>query len=342
MKTYLVTGATGFLGRHLVGALLARGDGVVAVARGHEPRGKGAGRPASLADLGARTIKCDVLDGAALALAMAGCDGVFHCAGLVSRDAGEAAAMQRVNVGGTRAVIDAAKAAGVGRIVIASTSGTVGISEDEKHVATEESATPLELISRFPYYRTKLFAEEEALGRSQEGLEVISVNPSLLLGPGDVFGSSTGDVRLFLDGAIPASPAGGMSYVDARDAADALVRAMDAGKPGRRYLIGGSNVTVREFMNRLARITGLAAPRMTMPRGVAVGRAATSVFERVVKLWGGALPVDPVSVEMGQLFWYISSARAERELGWKARDPMDTLVDTVDDIGMRGGHAAAR
>lgn len=338
MKTYLITGATGFLGRHLTASLLERGDSVVAVARGHEPRGRRGGAPMSLADLGARVVRADILDGASMASAMAGCDGVFHCAGLVSRDASAAGRMHEVNVVGTRRVIEAARAAGVKRVVLASTSGTVGLSEDAHHVASEDSETPLALIQRFPYYRTKLFAEQEALRQSKDGLEVVSVNPSLLLGPGDVFASSTGDVRLFLEGSVVAAPAGGLSFVDARDAADALLRAMEAGTPGRRYLVGGANMSMRAFFERLARVAGKDAPRLTLPRGVALGRAATLAFERVVKVWGGTSPIDAVSVEMGQLFWYISSARAERELGWSPREPNETLLDTVRDIE---GHASA-
>ncbi len=149
-----------------------------------------------------------------------------------------------------------------------------------------------------------------------------------------MYGSSTHDVRLFLDRALPAVPTGGMSYVDARDVADAMVRAMTRGVPGHRYLLGGSNCTVREFFARLERISGVPAPRMPMLRSASFARAATELLARAEKKVGGELPVDPVSVEMAQLFWYVDSTRAERELGWSARDPMDTLVDTVRD--MRG------
>src|SRR3954454_24208851 len=118
--------------------------------------------------------------------------------------------------------MEASRRAGVKRVVVASTSGTVALSE-KSVVANEESPVPSALISRFPYYRSKLYGEQEALSHNRDGLEVVSVNPSLLLGPGDVYGSSTGDVRLFLDRAVPAVPQGGLSYVDARDAADALI-----------------------------------------------------------------------------------------------------------------------
>jgi dihydroflavonol-4-reductase len=188
------------------------------------------------------------------------------------------------------------------------------------------------VLQRFPYYRSKLFAEQEAFAHNREGLEVVCVNPSLLLGPGDVYGSSTEDVRLFLDRAIPAMPSGGMSYVDARDAAVAMVRAMEKGTAGARYLLGASNCTMREFFSRLERISGVAAPRMPLPKSPRLARMGTEWADKLMKKIGGELPVDPVSVEMAQLYWYLDASRAERELGFAPRDPMDTLVDTVEEL----------
>ena len=332
MRT-LVTGATGFLGRHVVQVLRSRGDEVVAVARGHERRARGKSAPLALSHLGAELVSCDVLDGEALAAAMKGVEAVLHCAGRVSRDPADAAALQEVNVIGTRKVLDAAKAAGVRRVVIASTSGTVGISEESSFVARETSPTPLHLINHFPYYRTKLFSEQEALGRSETGkFEVLSINPSLLLGPGDVFGSSTSDVRQFLEGSVPAIPAGGISFVDARDAADGMVRALDRGQPGQRYLLGGCNLTMAAFFGRLERVSGVSGPKIRLPRGAAAGKAISSLYDRALSVIGSQSPVDPASVHMGQLTWYIDSTKAERELGWLARDPNETLADTVRDL----------
>jgi dihydroflavonol-4-reductase len=257
---------------------------------------------------------------------------VFHCAGKVSRDPRDAELLFRLHVEGTRTVLEAARDAKVRRCVVASTSGTVAISEREDFVANEDSPTPMAMIQRFPYYRSKLYAEQEALSQNRDGLEVVCVNPSLLLGPGDVFGSSTHDVRLFLDRAIPAIPHGGVSYIDARDAAIAMVSALSRGTPGRRYLLGASNVTVREFFARLERISGVAAPRLAMPRSRTLARTATSVLGKAVSLIGGELPVDAESVEMAQLYWYVDSSRAERELAFRPRDPIETLADTVDDL----------
>lgn len=310
----LVTGATGLLGTHLVRALELRGHEVVPFAR---------------------SLGGDVLDAASVARAAQGCEGVFHCAGKVSRRREDAEELYRLHVEGTKTVLDACASAGVRRAVIASTSGTVAVS-DVEHVGTERDAAPIGILARWPYYRSKLFAEREALERNRAGFEVVSVNPSLLLGPGDVHGSSTEDVRLLLEGAVPAVPAGGLSFVDVRDAAEAMWRAMERGRPGERYLIGGCNLTVADFFARLARIAGVRAPWLPMPRSRQLASFGARAIERLAARVGVPTRVDSVSVEMAQCFWYVDSTKAERELGWVPRDPGVTLMDTIDDLRARG------
>ncbi len=255
---YLVTGATGFLGAHLVRALEAAGHEVVRFSR---------------------SSGGDVLDAPRVKAAAAGCAGAFHCAGKVSRRREDAEELYRLHVEGTRTVLDACEAAGVARVVVASTSGTVAVSETADPVANEDDAAPVGLIARWPYYRAKLFAERAALERAGR-LEVVCVNPSLLLGPGDTNGSSTEDVRLFLERAVPAVPAGGLSFVDARDAAEAMRLAMDRGRPGERYLVGACNLTVRDFFARLGRVSGVRAPWVPMPRSRELARAGARMDRR--------------------------------------------------------------
>lgn len=334
VSRYLVTGSTGFLGSHLVRVLREAGHDVVALVRS-----------AVNVPEGARPVRGDVLDRESLDRAVLGCDGVFHCAGKVSRKPEDAEELRRLHVDGTKNVLDAAIAAGVRRAVVASTSGTVAVSEDPDHVATESDETPLAIINRFPYYRSKLFAEKAALDRNGALLpsgavfEVVSVNPTLLLGPGDVNGSSTEDVRLFLERRIPAAPPGGLSYVDVRDAAQAMLLAMERGVPGRRYLLGASNCTVREFFARLERVSGVRGPVVPMPRvprGAELARAGASLLERVSARIGVPMPVDPVSLEMACCYWYLDASLAEEELGFTPRDPVVTLADTVKDLEDRG------
>jgi dihydroflavonol-4-reductase len=314
MSKYLVTGATGFLGSHVVRVLEAHGHEVVAFSR--ENGG-------------------NVLDVQGIRAAAVGCHGAFHCAGKVSRKLADAEEMYRLHVDGTKNVLDACEREGVSRVVVASTSGTVAASEAVGHVANEEDPEPLGLIARWPYYRAKLFAERAAFERGRAGFDVVCVNPSLLLGPGDLRGSSTGDVRLFLEGAIPLVFAGGMSFVDARDAAEAMRLAMDLGRAGERYLVGACNLTVRDFFGRLSRISGVRAPIVPVP----VSLGAVRVGARWMQGLGsrlGITTIDPVSAEMAQCFWYIDSSKAERELGWNARNPNETLYETVEDLRARG------
>jgi dihydroflavonol-4-reductase len=311
----LVTGATGFLGSHVVHALESRGHQVVRFAR---------------------SLGGDVLDAKSVGEAAAGCRAVLHCAGRVSRKPEDAEALYDLHVRGTKTVLDACAGAGVERAVVASTSGTVAVSDDPDHVGREDDAAPIGIVSRWPYYRAKLFAERAALERSRPGFEVVSVNPSLLLGPGDVHGSSTEDVRTFLEGAVPAVPAGGLSFVDARDAAEAMALALEAGRAGERYLVGACNLAVRDFFARLSRISGVPAPWLPMPRSREIARIGAKAMERLASRIGIAPRVDAPSVEMAQCFWYLDASKAERVLGWKARDPNATLHETVEDLRARG------
>jgi dihydroflavonol-4-reductase len=312
---YLVTGATGFLGANLVRALEEAGHTVVAFSRASGG---------------------DVTDPAAVRRAASGCEGAFHCAGKISRRPADAEALYRVHVEGTKNVLDACAAAGVRRVVVASTSGVVAVSEDPEHVANENDPTPVDLIHRWPYYRAKLFAERDALERPRSGLEVVCVNPSLLLGPGDVHGSSTGDIRAFLEGRVSAVFRGGLSFVDVRDAADVFCAAMDRGRPGERYLVGACNVTVRDFLERLSRVSGVAAPWLPLPRSRTVARAAASWVEKFATRVGLASPIDADTAEMAQCFWYLDAGKARAELGFSPRDPNTTLFETVEDLRQRG------
>lgn len=323
MKRILVSGGTGFLGGHVVAALRARGIEVVGLRRDEAADEKGI-----------TWARGDVLDGESVKRAAVGCDGAIHCAGLVSRAPEDAEALRKVHVLGTRRFLDGCEAAGVARVAIASTSGVVAVSEEADRVSTEDDETPYALINQWPYYRAKLWAEEEALRRNRTGFEVVAVSPSLLLGPGDARGSSTEDVRLFLEGKIAAIPSGGLSYVDARDAAEALVLALTRGVGGRRYLVGASNVTLREFFARLARVSGVKGPWAPLPREAT--RAAGALLQRLAAAVGKQPDVDAHSLELATYYWYVDSSRAEAELGWSPRDPVTTLADTVADLRARG------
>jgi dihydroflavonol-4-reductase len=327
MGRYLVTGASGFLGAHLVQSLQSAGHQIVALCRQPSP---------ALEAQGVEVALGDILDAESVKAAAKGCAGMYHAAGMVSRDPEDTLAMAKINHQGTRIALKAAKEAGIPRVIHLSTSGTIALRERERPIPNEEAPTPRKLIGRFPYYRTKLYAEQDALALNSQGFEVISLNPSILFGPGDLRGSSTEDIRLFLEGKIPAAPPGGLSFVDVRDTAEACLLAMKHGKAGKRYLLGGANMLFSDFFSRLERVSGRKAPFLTMPKEKLLADISFGLFKRFQKAIGAPIHLDDQSVEMGHYFWYLDDSLARKEIGFTSREPMQTLYDTVQDLRQRG------
>ncbi len=314
----LVTGGTGFLASALVPMLAADGHRLRLLQRSAAPEAEA---------LGAAVVRAPLSDEAAIRSALDGVEAVCHLAGQVSFDPDEPAALYDLHVQGTRRLLEACAAAGVKRVVLASSSGTIAVSREER-IATEADGYPISLVGRWPYYLSKIFQEKTALRlHADTGLPIVILNPSLLLGPGDARLSSTDVVFKFMERRIPAMPTGGLSFVDVRDAARAFALALEKGRPGERYLLGGANMTFKELFGRLERLTGIAAPRLTLPRRVNV--AGARLLERFHAWRGTETPLDPRSAEMGEHFWYCDSRKAEAELGFTARDPQETLFDTV-------------
>jgi dihydroflavonol-4-reductase len=325
MARYWVAGATGFLGSSLVARLIAQGHSVVAVS---STGGSVAGMTAA---------RCDVLDRAAVRASAEGCDGAFLAFGKVSRDPRAAEDLYRLHVCGTRAALGGLREAGVSRVVYASTSGTIAVGEDPDQVFKETDSPPTHLISRWPYYRSKLYAEREALGLADAGkFDVMIVNPSLLLGPGDLRESSTADLRKFLEKDIFAVPSGGIAFVDVRDVAVAMQTAIERGRSGERYLLNANNMTIEAYFSRLSRLSGVAGPVLRLPRGRTFAVGAYRALRGAMSWVGREPSVDEVSVEMAQCYWYCDSAKAERELGFRPRDPGETLRETIADLVSRG------
>jgi dihydroflavonol-4-reductase len=225
-------------------------------------------------------------------------------------------------------VCEAAAGAGVSRIVMASTSGTVAVSRRADDVADEGTPAPIDIIARWPYYASKLYQEETARRACGDKVELVTVNPSLLLGPGDDRLSSTRPIVQFLAREILLMPAGGLNVVDARDVAALLPVAMARGTAGARYLLGAVNWTFAEFFGRLERLTKISGPKLKLSGDFPhlAARAQAAVFKKL----GRKVPVDPESVDMAQYYWYLDAGKAARELGFVPRDPSDTLRDTVD------------
>lgn len=314
-----MTGGTGFLGRHLVERLAAAGA---------PPRVLSTRPPAWLAALGCEVVEGSVTDAAVLAQAVKGISDVYHLAGTVSREPDDAHRMYEIHVEGTRLLCEAAKAAGARRVVLCSSSGTIAVTEHGGTNPDETAEPPLAIISKWPYYLSKLYQERAARDACKAGgPELVIVQPSLVLGPGDERLSSTVDVQRFLDGKMPVLPPGGVNFVDARDAAAGLMAAMDRGTPGERYLLGGPNWTFKRFFERVADLADKRAPVLTAP--AAAMRMGGAVMDFAWRKAGRTPPVDKVSAEMGTYFWYLDDAKARRDLGWAPRDANETLNDTV-------------
>src|SRR5438128_3141022 len=259
----LVTGAAGFLGGALVPLLVEEGHQVRVLARGGAPDAEA---------LGCELSSGDVRDPETVRRALHGCEGLYHLAGLVSRDPRDAHKMYELHVSGTRVLLAEAERAGLQRVILASSSGTIGVSP-VRRVATEEDDYPIETVGRWPYYLSKIYEEKIALEAGRRPLPVVILNPSLLLGPGDARLSSTQDIYRFLLGRIPAMPRGGISFVDVRDTARAFVAALNRGNVGERHLLGAANWEFSEFFGRLSRLARRSPPPLRLPSAVKVAAA---------------------------------------------------------------------
>ena len=262
----LITGGTGFLGWHLVHQLIEAGEQNVRVLATKTP--------AWLAELGVEMVEGSVTSPETVARAVEGVTEVYHLAGRVSRDPNEGHRMYALHVEGTRLLCEAAVGAGVRNVVLASSSGTIAVTEDGDKIPDETWPPPLDIISRWPYYASKLYQEQVALERfSGDGRRLVIMNPSLLLGPGDERLTSTKVVLDFLARRIRAVPTGGLNFVDVRDVAQAFHQAMQHGGHGQRYLLGAANWTFDKFFGRLERLTKTRAPRFSLPSKVAISGA---------------------------------------------------------------------
>ena len=316
----LLTGGTGFLGRHLLGQLLEDGAKNLRV--------MATSIPARLSELGVEPIEGSMTNAGDVARAVEGVAEIYHLAGRVSRERDDAREMYAIHVDGTRLLCEAARASSVKSIVMASTSGTIAVTETGEAIPDEDWTPPLDIISRWPYYASKYYQERVALENfNGKGSRLVILNPSLLLGPGDDRLSSTKIILDFMARKIKAVPSGGLSFVDVRDAATAFRAAMKSGKHGERYLLGAANWTFEKFFARLERLTKIAAPRLAFPKRFAV--AGAHVIDALFRQWNYTPPVEANAIEMAEHFWYLDSSKARRELGFAPRDPAETLNDTV-------------
>jgi dihydroflavonol-4-reductase len=318
-KRILITGGTGFLGGHIVRRFLDAGEKNLKVLASRVPEW--------MTDAGVKAVEGSVTDRDDVARACKNVSAVFHLAGKVSRENDDAAAMNKIHLEGTRLLCEAAKETGIQTMVLASSSGTIAVSEDEQ-VFDETFPPPVDIFSRWAYYASKYYQERTALENFDgDGRKLVIMNPSLLLGPGDERLSSTKPVLDHLARKIPYSPGGGLNFVDARDAAAAFISALEKGGHQEKYLLGAANMTFHQFFGRLERLSGVAAPAIKLPKKLAI--AGSGIINSLYTNWGKTSPVMPSEVEQAEYFWYFDSTKAEEQLGFAPRDPQETLQDTI-------------
>jgi dihydroflavonol-4-reductase len=308
-----VTGATGFLGSHVARVLAEQGAELRLLVR-----------PTSdlrnLDGLKADRVVGDLRDATSLEKVLSGCDVVFHVAAdyrLWVRDPDQ---MYRSNVEGTRSLLEAARKQRVRRVVYTSSVATMGfisgLSSKNGHVADE--ASPVSLADMIGHYkRSKFMAEQVAFEAARSGVDVVIVNPTTPIGERDIKPTPTGRIVVdFLKRKFPAYVETGLNLVDATECARGHVQALEKGRPGERYILGGENLTLKQILDRLAAITGLPSPTVKVPYLVAL--AAGVVDEMVTGRLLGREPRATIDeVRLARKMMFVSSAKAERELGWR-------------------------
>lgn len=316
----LVTGATGLVGGAVVQELLARGLAVRALVRPTSELTNLGGATAGRIEL----AQGDVLDRASVERALAGCDAVVHSAGIATMGRESRARLFAVNAGGVEVVLGAALAAGVERAVLTSSAAVLGGSHVPR-VADEDTTSSADTLG-LDYFVSKLRGEEVGLDLASRGLPLVVVRPAYVLGPGDLYGSSASTVLALARGTVPAFVQGGASFCDVRDVARGHVEALLRGRPGETYLLGGQNLTMDEAIGRICRLAGVAPP-LRLPYAVAA--AATRAMELMGRLGGPRPAVSRELLEASRLYTFVTSARAQRELGYSIRPFEDSVRDTL-------------
>jgi dihydroflavonol-4-reductase len=269
----------------------------------------------NLEGLQAETATGDLRDPASLGKAMSGCEVVFHVAADYRLWVRDPAEMYRSNVEGTRAILEAAHKNAVRCVVYTSSVATMGFTGNGRP-ADEDS--PVSLVDMIGHYkRSKFMAEQAALEAGRTGMRVVTVNPTTPIGEQDVKPTPTGRIVVdFLKRKFPAYVETGLNLVDVRECARGHIAAMEKGKSGERYILGGENLTLKQILDKLGAISGLPSPNVKLPYFVAY--AAAAVDETVSGRLLGREPRATIeAVRMGKKKMWASSGKAERELGWK-------------------------
>jgi dihydroflavonol-4-reductase len=322
-----VTGATGFVGSHVARVLAEQGADLRLLLRSSSD-------PKNIEGLKADRVVGDLCDPASLEKGMAGCDVVFHVAADYRLWVRDPKQMYRANVEGTRAVLEAALKNGMRRVIYTSSVATMGFTSNG-HPADESSPVSLENMIG-PYKRSKFLAEKVAIEAAQSGMNVVVVNPSTPVGERDIKPTPTGRIVVdFLKKKFPAYVDTGLNLVDVTECARGHLAALEKGRSGERYILGGENLTLKQILDKLAAITGLPSPKVRVPY---VAALATGVVDEIFT--GHILKREPRAtidaVRMGRKKMFVSSDKAAHELGWKTVSVDNALRRAVEWFSANG------
>jgi dihydroflavonol-4-reductase len=317
--TTLLTGATGFLGSHLLRQLLARGQSVRVLVRPSSQLHAIEGLPAE-------RVEGDLRDAASLARALGGVRRVFHVAADYRLWARNPQEIHESNAAGTRNLLDAARRLGVEQFIYTSTVATIAVPRPGTFPNEDTEARLEEMIGH--YKRSKFLAEQEALRAAAEGLPVLIVNPTTPVGPGDWKPTPTGRILLdFLKERMPAYVDTGLNLVPVEDVAAGHLLAAERGRVGERYILGGRNMTLKEILDVLSSVTGRPAPRLRLPHAVALAAGYADQF--VSRALGREPQIPLEGVRMARHKMFVDCSKATRELGFVAGSVEQALERAV-------------
>ncbi len=315
-----VTGATGFVGSHVARMAAEQGAALRLLTRWCSKTNN--------LPKGAELVQGDLREPAKFAAALRGCDALIHVAADYRLWVPDPQEMYKANVEGTRELLRLAREAGVRRVVYTSSVATMGFRKDASVVDEETPVSEADMIGH--YKRSKWMAEQVAIAAARAGQEVVILNPTTPVGSMDVKPTPTGRIIVdFLNKRFPAYVDTGLNLVDVDEIARMHLAALERGRFGERYILGGENLTLKQILDRLGAMTGLPSPTMKVPHGVAM---AFAFFDETVtgKLRGKEPRATVEAVRMGKKMMWASSAKAERELGWRVLPVHDALRSAVE------------
>lgn len=307
MKIF-VTGATGFVGHHVANALAEQGAELRLLVRKSS-------KLSNLEGIDGDTIVGDLAKPDSYASALRGCDAVMHVAADYRLWIRDPETMYRANVDGTRDLLKVAREFGVRRVVYTSSVATMAFRTDGIVVNEDTPVTLNDMVGH--YKRSKFLAEQQAIAAAQDGQQVIILNPTTPIGSNDSKPTPTGRIFVdFLNRKFPAYVDTGLNLVDVSEVARTHVAALKAGEPGRRYILGGENLTLKQILDKMSAITGIPSPTTKIPFAIA---AAYAFFEEQItgKIRGKEPRATLEEVRMGRKKMFASSARAQQELGFR-------------------------